>query len=96
VRITDVLPEGCGGEVESVFVVGDRLFFKARRKAPAGDGEELWVSDGTAAGTHIVEDVYPGPQGSHPRDFVDLGGVLLFTAIDGETGRAAPPKAPSA
>src|SRR5262249_55880866 len=87
VRITDVLPDGCSGEIEDLTAVGDRLFFQARRKAPAGEGEELWISDGTTAGTHLVEDIQPGPEGSHPRDLVDANGILLFTAIDGESGR---------
>ncbi|MCE9561259.1 MAG: hypothetical protein K8U57_04315 [Planctomycetes bacterium] len=29
-------------------------------------GNELWVSDGTAAGTHIVKDINPGKDGSAP------------------------------
>ncbi len=44
-------------------------------------GSELWVSDGTAAGTYMVADVNPGSSWSSPRDFVALGdGRALFLA----------------
>ncbi len=33
-------------------------------------GYELWRSDGTAAGTYMVEELQPGPEGSRPRRFV--------------------------
>ena len=39
-------------------VVGDRLFFAADDGI---HGKELWVSDGTAEGTRLVEDIRPGP-----------------------------------
>lgn len=50
-------------------------------------GSELWRSDGTEAGTYLVDDIIPGPVGGHPRDFVQQGGNIYFTADDGETGR---------
>ncbi|HEX8912057.1 MAG TPA: hypothetical protein VF796_06825, partial [Humisphaera sp.] len=31
-----------------------------------GADTELWRSDGTAAGTRLVKDLIPGPQGSFP------------------------------
>ena len=32
-------------------------------------GDELWASDGTAAGTRLVKDIRPGPEGSRPFGF---------------------------
>lgn len=64
-------------------VAGGRLFFAA------GDGvhgDELWASDGTAAGTKQVKDLTPGSNGSALGDFAALGGKVAFTADDG-TGR---------
>jgi len=49
-------------------------------------GEELWVSDGTEAGTSMVADIRPGPPASQPMYLTDLGGTLLFAADDGAHG----------
>ena len=49
-------------------------------------GRELWVSDGTAAGTRMVEDILPGPGSSHPRQLEVEGNILLFSATDGAHG----------
>jgi len=44
-------------------------------------GFELWTSDGTEAGTVVVADIVPGPDGSWPRHLASLGnGVVLFAA----------------
>jgi ELWxxDGT repeat protein len=59
------------------------LFFTANDGV---DGEELWKSDGTAAGTVIVKDIRPGSAGSNPSDFVSVKGELFFTANDGNGG----------
>ncbi len=47
---------------------------------------ELWMSDGTGTGTLQAVDINPLVS-SFPRDLVKLGGVLLFSANDGEHGR---------
>jgi ELWxxDGT repeat protein len=49
-------------------------------------GRELWVSDGTEAGTRMVEDILPGPGSSHPRQLHAEGNILLFSATDGVHG----------
>jgi ELWxxDGT repeat protein len=50
----------------------------------AGDdgaaGIELWVSDGSAAGTERIADLWPGPYPSAPHQLVALGGRVLFVA----------------
>ena len=53
-------------------------------------GLELWITDGTSAGTTLVKDIAPGvdsygrPNGSWPRDFAVLpNGQAVFTAKDG-------------
>ncbi|WP_426753522.1 ELWxxDGT repeat protein [Myxococcus sp. Y35] len=50
-------------------------------------GGELWRSDGSAAGTELVRDLWPGPQGSMPKELVVMDGVLYFSADDGARGR---------
>ena len=50
-------------------------------------GFEVWRSDGTEAGT-IVVDVAPGSASSNPRSLIVLDdAVLVFTADDGTNGR---------
>jgi ELWxxDGT repeat protein len=57
---------------------------EARVVFPGDDGTtgfELWASDGTEAGTVVVADIAPGPDGSWPRHLVALGnGAVLFAA----------------
>src|SRR5262249_9648749 len=70
-------------------VVGGTLFFVAN---DGTNGYELWKSDGTANGTSMVRDIFPGnvnnvPNNSLPRALTPLGGMLLFSADDGATGR---------
>ena len=64
--------------------VGDSLYFLA---LDPGSGKELWMSDGSDAGTAIVQDLFPGPKGSAPRELTTLGGTLFFTAMVRPTGR---------
>ncbi len=45
-------------------------------------GTELWASDGTAAGTHLVRDLCPGRCSSDPANFFTLGDAVYFTATD--------------
>ncbi|XXF80699.1 hypothetical protein P2318_13375 [Myxococcaceae bacterium GXIMD 01537] len=55
--------------------VGNRLFFVVGDDAA---GTELWVSDGTGAGTHRVKDIAPGSTDSNPSGLTALGGRLVF------------------
>ncbi len=48
-------------------------------------GPELWKTDGTADGTELVEDIFPGPDGSWPGSFAEVNDELLFVA-GGEGG----------
>jgi ELWxxDGT repeat protein len=59
--------------------LGRRLFFVA---ADSEHGFELWTSDGTPAGTHVVKDIFPGPDDSSPSSLTAINGVLLFSALD--------------
>ena len=50
-------------------------------------GNELWRSDGTEAGTWMVSDLNPGPEGSGPIGLGTPGGFALLAADDGSQGR---------
>lgn len=49
-------------------------------------GSELWMTDGTPAGTRLVADIFPGPEGSYPTDLINVNGILFFSADDGAHG----------
>jgi ELWxxDGT repeat protein len=81
-------------------VDGGRLFFAASGSTDSfsGTGIEPWVSDGTAAGTHLLADLnqrfyntgFGGPPfvgSSSPEAAVRTGAALLFAADDGISGR---------
>jgi ELWxxDGT repeat protein len=60
--------------------VGDVVYFPAMTP---DHGEELWRSDGTRAGTYEVTDLRPVPNASsQPRALADVGGTLMFIAMD--------------
>lgn len=49
-------------------------------------GSELWITDGTGAGTVLVKDIWPGAGNGQPRDFTRVGALMLFVANDGSSG----------
>ena len=53
----------------------------------ASHGYELWLSDGTPAGTQMLQDLYPGSSGSYPLEFFAKGKRLFFSATSSEFGR---------
>lgn len=60
-------------------VLGSKLVFAAN---DGTTGEELWVSDGTAAGTTLLKDIYTGSNSSNPLadGWAVVGTKLVFTA----------------
>ncbi|MEZ5988818.1 MAG: hypothetical protein R3F30_06790 [Planctomycetota bacterium] len=72
-----------GSTPRSMAALGNLLLFAAQ-DVPAG--RELWVSDGTAAGTKLLVDIRAGTTGSSPNYLCRLGGVVLFNANDGTNG----------
>ncbi len=50
-------------------------------------GRELWVTDGTAQGTSLVKDIYPGPLGSSPTHLTPFDGRVYFQAQDNSSGK---------
>ncbi len=61
-----------------------KVYFAA---ADAEHGQELWRTDGTAAGTERFLDVAPGLLGSAPDSLVAWNGRLFFVAQDALHGR---------
>ena len=64
-----------------------RVLFTASSGA-TGTGRELWVTDGTPAGTRLLRDIEPGPASSAPSWVTPIGnGRVLFTAGLATIGR---------
>ena len=71
-------------------VVGNLCFFSATTQTvgPGGwTGRELYVTDGTPAGTKLVRDINPGGSSSSPMNLVAANGRLFFSAITAAAGR---------
>jgi len=83
VRVADLGPEGPTGVFDMV-ALGNRLFFTL---GSSESGVEPWVSDGTAQGTHLVKDIYPGAASSYPRNLTPVEGRIFFSANEPDHGR---------
>ena len=87
VLVRELTPGGARGGYDgptNLTNVGGKLFFVA-----ASDGwinKELYVSDGTYWGTHLVKEITPSIIGSGPHDLTNLNGTLIFGASDGSDG----------
>jgi ELWxxDGT repeat protein len=66
------------------FKVYNGKFYYQTYSKPLNLGYELWVSDGTAAGTHIV-DIHPGVNGSYAHYLTTYRGHLYFVGINNNT-----------
>lgn len=93
--ITDLYP----GEKDGVFPTGtpgvsfyiwnDSLIYFAGADSVHAANEfvyELFVSDGTEAGTQLVSDQFPGTEGSNPGYFFEFDNRLYFAATDPVVG----------
>lgn len=49
-------------------------------------GTELWITDGTEAGTFLLKDLNPGSAGSSPSHFTRVGDKIYFAASDATAG----------
>ena len=54
----------------------------------AATGSEIYITNGTVAGTKLVKDIFPGTTGSDPdAGFAVLGNYVYFTAVTAAGGR---------
>jgi ELWxxDGT repeat protein len=80
----DDIDTGPGGSYPtSLTNVNGLLYFAANDGV---HGSELWVSDGTSAGTHIVDAINPSSKGADVSGLTNANGTLYFSADDGTTG----------
>ena len=64
-------------------VYNDKLYFSATDDK---HGNELFKTDGSAAGTQIVKDIIPGTEGSRPFKNIVYNGFLYFSAGGSSAG----------
>jgi ELWxxDGT repeat protein len=86
VLLKDIEPGAGGSGVTTSAVhsnLNGTLIFRA---GDSTTGHELWISDGTEAGTELLIDLRPGAESSLPQNFRVYNGKFYFTANDGTSG----------
>ncbi|MGC1309946.1 MAG: ELWxxDGT repeat protein [Phormidesmis sp.] len=64
-----------------------KVIFAAGADTNSDTGFELWITDGTSAGTTLLKDINPGGNGSNPQGFTAIGsGKFVFMAEDNNHG----------
>lgn len=77
-------PYSFGPILSQFTAVGAQLFFTVYDSA---NGAELWVSNGTEAGTRLVKELAPGSATADPSGFAVLNDKLYFLATTAANGR---------
>lgn len=75
--LADVAPGPVSGAGVGAVVHGGALYFSAWSPAT---GTEIWVTDGTPAGTHLWADLRPGVQSVGPQPQLAVPGGFVYTA----------------
>ncbi|HEX3129463.1 MAG TPA: ELWxxDGT repeat protein, partial [Thermoanaerobaculia bacterium] len=82
--LLDINTTGLGSSSETFFFdlqkAGDRLYFIGGGKLT---GEEIWVSDGTSAGTEVIRDLCPGPCSNDPILLGAYGKLMIWADLTG-------------
>lgn len=86
-RVIDLTTGATGGGAHSIAnsgAFGNGILFGG---ATAANGEEVYTSDGTGAGTHLVSNLNPGAASSSPKEFFVTGTVAFLSAETAAAGR---------
>lgn len=88
--VKDINPGSAGTSTDLVVtgrpcltVFENKVYFLAD---DGSHGKELWMSDGTAAGTQLLKDINPGSAESYPMYPTVLGHKLIFSAYNAANG----------
>jgi len=76
-------PRTIGADISDLLLFNGKLYFAA---SDGVLGKELWTSNGTANGTHLVKDVNDGVNGGDIRALTEMGGNLYFFSFDNING----------
>ena len=75
--------QSCAGHLRQFAILNNKIYFDG---LTAANGSELWVTDGTDAGTQLVKDIESGSGSSSPSDIVVLNNKLYFFASTSTSG----------
>ncbi|MEO8148939.1 MAG: ELWxxDGT repeat protein [Bacteroidia bacterium] len=87
--VKDIIPGSVGSFDNLIFfyvVWQHNGYFYFEAAGSIATDVELWKSDGTATGTQLVKDIYPGTATSDADDFIEFNNELLFRANNGTDG----------
>ncbi len=80
VEIIDINPSNHGYTGSQAILFNGKLLFQGDN---GNDGDELWISDGTEAGTSMLVDINVGSGNGDPAEFTILGDKVYFFADNG-------------
>lgn len=69
-----------GSPVYLTVLGGNKILFRGTTSTTTGTGAELWISDGTTAGTTLLKDINPGGTSSSPTSLKLLNDKVIFSA----------------
>ena len=84
--VADIRPGANSSDPSDITWVGHKVFFTAGVDGSSDQNRELWVTDGTEAGTEMVRDINLGENASNPGWLTSLGSKVYFVATDGIHG----------
>jgi ELWxxDGT repeat protein len=84
VLVKDIWAGTSSSAPNGITALGDGRVVFGANGFTVGGGRELWISDGTAAGTTLLKDI--NTNASDPLNFVAINGNVLFTATDDNNG----------
>lgn len=81
VLVKNIRYEGASSRPNDFLIFNDLLYFQADEGwIQGGLGVELYVTDGTEAGTNRVTDINPGSTSADPRELIHAGDFFYFIA----------------
>ncbi len=79
--VRDIRPGPEGADLYREISLNGGLYFFANDGI---HGVELWKTDGTTAGTIMLNDGVSGIEGTYPRSLANVNGVLFFNTFENQ------------
>ncbi len=84
--VKDIIPGAASSNLPNSYeLFSNGSFLLLDVKDPV-NGNELWISGGTAATTNLLKDINPGTASSDPQKFYAFNNIVLFSATDAAHG----------